>query len=895
MCYDYKAYDCVSMRSSPSQSSLFAIPDAVCSTPSSIPECFEYLGMTPLEYSKERDAIVFDLFSTAKTYELVMDWDNARCALPKMKKAWDTILDAFDCNSQEYGEGTYPPEWSSSSASLTASLLESLSYSSSSSEDVNFIPTFGKSERTRLNRALMSFFGVWGTHLMTEATFGATCAQTFVIPNGLDLGAYRSFYDHVRGKEDDYVQWTGDFESKEPRIGSWEAPDLSAVPYEILDIKCLGSVPFPNDDMCPYIAEGQLNPVVLSAKFTPIWELESLVRRLLNGNETCARGVTHQMKAISGAIEKTKGLCRERICSGNGECVWDSRVFTPNWLQNSWSGLHFNSFWGSQTTCKCDDGYDGDGCALSTLSTEILNNALPLTSSLSQIESMWKRSNKPALPGIFEMLQGYNLTGGTGFDVVKTTGRALFDFGWANTFTDDNEYEVPKEIVTIPDIQHTCLHRPEAGDVYYGGSVRALEDEGAFSEKCYGAIDWLTPNDLSLSGFYGCATNPFNAHKAAEDGRGYSFVVRSRASDYEAELDWTSVFWRNWKPQFIADLKEISENPYNFEDGRDFFEKWGTHVMKKALFGSECSELITIDTSNYTLDFGARVVKTLHRDYSNSLEAHWTDSRGVSFIDKEYEAADGTKMAYRIQNMHCRGTSAEMSGKQCTQKCESLNEGGAHEINPNWKDFSPVVIAAEFLPIWEIDSLSDLLSSDAVDAPTALGKLEKAATEELSEARSCFAKQCGEGGACAWKDGVPICYCREGRGGDECNEKVLSKQDISDARFLESLFPSPTPKPSQKPSQNCVFVPVKYQNLPGANYFGKIFNMYSGEEIYDKHGRQIYRFCYDPLLRTTGVLSSTSNFGVDAIFEVPIEFDGTPNVKHVFNFLFLKLNFLFCP
>ncbi len=43
-------------------------------------------------------------------------------------------------------------------------------------------------------------------------------------------------------------------------------------------------------------------------------------------------------------------------------------------------------------------------------------------------------------------------------------------------------------------------------------------------------------------------------------------------------------------------------------------------------------------------------------------------------------------------------------GKQCTQRSESLNEGGAHEINPNWKDFSPVVIAAEFLPIWEIDS-----------------------------------------------------------------------------------------------------------------------------------------------------------------------------------------------
>ncbi len=72
MCYNYKTHDCVSIRSSASQSDLFAIPDAVCSTPSSIPECYEYLGMTPLEYSQEKDAIVFDLFSNAKTYRVTL-------------------------------------------------------------------------------------------------------------------------------------------------------------------------------------------------------------------------------------------------------------------------------------------------------------------------------------------------------------------------------------------------------------------------------------------------------------------------------------------------------------------------------------------------------------------------------------------------------------------------------------------------------------------------------------------------------------------------------------------------------------------------------------------------------------------------------------------------------
>ncbi len=160
-----------------------------------------------------------------------MDWNDARCASQKMKKAWNTISGVFNCKRG----GQYP----------------------------------GRGRKT-LNRGVMEFFGTWGTHLMTEAVFGARCKQSFVIPDNLALGAYRTFYDHVRGKQSDYIQWTGNSENREPRIASWQAPDGSEVPYEIRDIGCLGNVPFSNDDICPYIPGGALNPIILSAKYTPI-------------------------------------------------------------------------------------------------------------------------------------------------------------------------------------------------------------------------------------------------------------------------------------------------------------------------------------------------------------------------------------------------------------------------------------------------------------------------------------------------------------------------------------------------------------------------------------------------------------------------------------------------
>ncbi len=70
MCFRYNDEHCASPRWRGSQTRLFAVPDEVCTSPSSNTECDEYLDMTRLKHSQKRNAVVFDVFSSAISYKV---------------------------------------------------------------------------------------------------------------------------------------------------------------------------------------------------------------------------------------------------------------------------------------------------------------------------------------------------------------------------------------------------------------------------------------------------------------------------------------------------------------------------------------------------------------------------------------------------------------------------------------------------------------------------------------------------------------------------------------------------------------------------------------------------------------------------------------------------------
>ncbi len=176
--------------------------------------------------------------------------------------------------------------------------------------------------------------------------------------------------------------------------------------------------------------------------------------------------------------------------------------------------------------------------------------------------------------------------------------------------------------------------------------------------------------------------------------------------------------------------------------------------------------------------------------------------------------------------------------------------------------------------------------------------MQRSTAGVTSQSDVCATITCQGHGTCTFVDGEPICYCNEDYGGSDCS--IESTNRFGDSKGIwpsptrrpSAPTPSPTPSPtsSPTPSPTIIFVPISYQNLPGANYFSKVFNMYSGDAMHDKLGRQIYRFTYDPHTRSTGVVAITDGFGVESIFEVPKEFDGIPNVKSFQN-IFFKIIF----
>ncbi len=335
MCFSFKKENCLSIIEDGERSS-YSIPDEVCNYPSSVPECFDYLSLTPLRYSQTHDAYIFDLSASVKTWQVhfcvecpppsvsvlhnkntrvcpsqtEMDWDNSQCSLDGFKDEMRILRHVSECRDP--------------------------SSSSSSSSDMFYEIHRGQKSERPLNRAILSFFGTYGTHFMTKAIYGAKCSQTFTLPKNLQIEAYPTFFSHVAENQPSFVRWTGrhnEEETGDSRLGDFMALDLSSIPFEIVDIDCDGSIYASEErkEACPFVRGEHLSPVMLSAEWTPIWELHILMARLVY-SEKCASLLAEKMNKVFMGVEESKKKCGKEICDGNGLCSFDEIVWTDDWI-----------------------------------------------------------------------------------------------------------------------------------------------------------------------------------------------------------------------------------------------------------------------------------------------------------------------------------------------------------------------------------------------------------------------------------------------------------------------------------------------------------------------------------------------------------------------------------
>ncbi len=251
-----------------------------------------------------------------------MDWDNSRCALDNLKDEMRILRHVSECRDP--------------------------SMSSSSSSDMFHTIHRGQKSERPLNRAILSFFGTYGSHFMTKAIYGAKCSQTFVLPKDLQIGAYRTFFEHVTENQPSFVRWTGrgeDEEKRDSRFGEFMALDLSSIPYKIVDIDCEGSIyaSEKRQKTCPFIPGDHLAPTVLSAEWRPIWEMHILMARLVY-SEKCASLLANKMNKVYMALEESKKNCGEEICDGNGICSFGEIIWTDDWIYEGILSIPFFSF-----------------------------------------------------------------------------------------------------------------------------------------------------------------------------------------------------------------------------------------------------------------------------------------------------------------------------------------------------------------------------------------------------------------------------------------------------------------------------------------------------------------------------------------------------------------------
>ena len=79
------------------------------------------------------------------------------------------------------------------------------------------------------------------------------------------------------------------------------------------------------------------------------------------------------------------------------------------------------------------------------------------------------------------------------------------------------------------------------------------------------------------------------------EGASCSFSIFGERALFEASVSWYLVTENNgWRDNFKRECVKLGENPSN-PDTIDFFKRFGTHGLKHARLGKQCTEIVTME------------------------------------------------------------------------------------------------------------------------------------------------------------------------------------------------------------------------------------------------------------------------------------------------------------
>eukprot|EP01084_Bolivina_argentea_P266867 452818_1 len=410
----------------------------------------------------------------------------------------------------------------------------------------------------------------------------------------------------------------------------------------------------------------------------------------------------------------------------------------------------------------------------------------PIAISLTQKSS----TGPPLLPGIYLMNKAYNMLSGK--QVYEQYGRDIIDYTFNARYTNDvsgETYEIPLEFSSIPNIAPSCDIFVRVNEVHSTASTSVLSEQVSTSSqgveqtfdveyKSTAKIGdpgiWESETEQSVSTqlkfgvMVGHSSTSKSARKEARNGYSYSFSTDAYNTLYKAEIDWKGYDEEfQWKTSFTSALTSLNTDSSN-KAILSFIGKWGSHVLTKMETGSYCKE------TTYISETATRSEAEQYREEIDSLAVDvgpWK-SRTEDMTMKSRTGESSQGVSYQTANVFCVG-----EVKATAQRCAGLTSDANN----------PVVASYQFLPIWQIKGISDL-----VDA-TAISDIEQFYDDLFASLGDCRTLICGSKGVCTlsehiWSDSfigtwdesfsslwhsTQYCFCNnDAFAGPNCGEDV---------------------------------------------------------------------------------------------------------------------------
>ena len=168
----------------------------------------------------------------------------------------------------------------------------------------DFISDIASLNNDASNKAILSFFNKWGTHVLSKMQTGSFCTETVYASQESTFEDVSSFRKNAwdASVEVFNIKMEAGGSSSRTKTGT----SSNGVSYQKSDVECHGEVKNTNNN-CAGLASTTYNPVVTKSELLPIWQINGL-----NFTEEAVSNITSFYSQVLATLED----CKNTLCQG---------------------------------------------------------------------------------------------------------------------------------------------------------------------------------------------------------------------------------------------------------------------------------------------------------------------------------------------------------------------------------------------------------------------------------------------------------------------------------------------------------------------------------------------------------------------------------------------------